>query len=83
MAERIDMNEQRSDKQDWGASDRDDPWSAVLQKVAERRDRGAFRLLFDHFSPQIKAYLMKGIASYADRSQAEEMTQEVMIKVWN
>ena len=26
---------------------------------------------------------MKGIGSYGDRSQAEEMTQEVMIKVWN
>lgn len=83
MADSIEMNDQRSEKQEWGASDRDDPWSAVLQKVAERRDRAAFRLLFDHFGPQIKAYLMKGIASYADRSQAEEMTQEVMIKVWN
>ncbi len=66
-----------------GASLTADPWEAALHKVAESADRSAFQALFEHFAPQIKAFLMKGMSSYADRSQAEEMTQEVMIKVWN
>jgi len=60
-----------------------DLWEEALHKVAESADRVAFQSLFEHFAPQIKAFLMKGMSSYADRSQAEEMTQEVMIKVWN
>ncbi len=66
-----------------GAALTADPWEEALHKVAESADRAAFQLLFEHFAPQIKAFLMKGMSSYADRSQAEEMTQEVMIKVWN
>lgn len=60
-----------------------DPWGPVLQQIARSRDRAAFQALFVHFAPQIKAYFLKGLSSYGDRSQAEEMTQEVMIKVWN
>lgn len=60
-----------------------DPWAGVVHKIAQSADRAAFKQLFDHFAPQIKAFLLKGIGAYADRSQAEEMTQEVMIKVWN
>ncbi len=59
-----------------------DPWEAAMRKVAQSADRVAFKQLFDHFAPQIKAFLLKGISAYADRSQAEEMTQEVMVKVW-
>lgn len=60
-----------------------DPWEGALNKVAQSADRAAFKQLFDHYAPLIKAFLIKGIGSYGDRSQAEEMTQEVMIKVWN
>ncbi len=67
----------------WGAEASVDPWEGAIRKVAESADRAAFQSLFEHFAPQIKAFLMKGMSSYADRSQAEEMTQEVMIKVWN
>lgn len=66
-----------------GVQDTVDPWESALHKVALSADRAAFQCLFEHFAPQIKAFLMKGMSSYADRSQAEEMTQEVMIKVWN
>lgn len=60
-----------------------DPWESALRKVAQSADRAAFQSLFEHFAPLIKAFLLKGIGSYGDRSQAEEMAQEVMIKVWN
>lgn len=69
--------------QSWAAQATIDPWESELRKVAQTADRAAFKKLFEHFAPQIKAFLMKGIGSYGDRSQAEEMTQEVMIKVWN
>ncbi len=60
-----------------------DPWEACIRKVAQQQDREEFKKLFDHYAPMIKAFLTKGISSYADRSLAEEMTQEVMFKVWN
>lgn len=60
-----------------------DPWEASIRKVAQQQDREEFKKLFDHYAPMIKAFLTKGISSYADRSLAEEMTQEVMFKVWN
>jgi len=50
-----------------------------LRAVAERRDRQAFARLFAHFAPRIKAYLRRlGL----DDAQAEELTQEVMLTVW-
>jgi len=60
-----------------------DPWEPSIRKVAQLQDRAEFKKLFDHYAPMIKAFLSKGISSYADRSLAEEMTQEVMLKVWN
>ncbi|MDP1932827.1 MAG: sigma-70 family RNA polymerase sigma factor [Gammaproteobacteria bacterium] len=67
----------------WGTQTVPDPWEAGLRKVAQGGDRAEFRKIFDHFAPLIKAFLMKGMSAYADRSMAEEMTQEVMLKVWN
>lgn len=67
----------------WGTQTVPDPWEVSLRKVAQSGDRVEFRKLFDHFAPLIKAFLMKGMSAYADRSMAEEMTQEVMLKVWN
>ena len=50
-----------------------------LRAVAEGRDRRAFARLFAHFAPRIKAYLRRlGL----DDAQAEELTQEVMLTVW-
>jgi RNA polymerase sigma-70 factor (ECF subfamily) len=54
-------------------------FAALLQRVAAQRDRGAFVLLFNHFAPRVKAYLMR-LGSPADG--AEELTQEVMLTVW-
>lgn len=50
-----------------------------LLAVRRRTDRTAFGKLFDHFSPRLKAMLMKtGLNSGA----AEDVLQDVMLSVW-
>jgi RNA polymerase sigma-70 factor (ECF subfamily) len=51
----------------------------LLVAIAARQDRVAFKALFAHFAPRIKAYLMRLGASAA---QAEDLAQEAMIAVW-
>lgn len=51
-----------------------------LLAVGARQDRAAFRVVFDHFAPRIKAYIIKLGCTH---QQAEELTQETMAKVWN
>jgi RNA polymerase sigma-70 factor (ECF subfamily) len=57
-------------------------WNNHLRKVAIAQDRLAFKALFDHFAPLIKAYAFR--ASQADHgdSFSEELVQETMLKVW-
>ncbi|MCP3907714.1 MAG: sigma-70 family RNA polymerase sigma factor [Oceanicoccus sp.] len=53
----------------------------LMAKVAEDRDKLAFEQLFDHFAPLLRSYSLArepGAALLAD-----ELAQEVMIKVWN
>jgi RNA polymerase sigma-70 factor (ECF subfamily) len=57
-----------------------DEWSNLLIKVGLDRDREAFTLLFRHYAPLLKGFLMKG--SNIGHEQAEELAQEAMIKVW-
>ncbi len=59
---------------------RDDEWSLALQQVAQSQDREAFGRLFNHFAPLIKAFAINGSSLAA--AHAEELVQEVMIKVW-
>jgi RNA polymerase sigma-70 factor (ECF subfamily) len=54
-------------------------WEDMLVAVAERRDRAAFAALFRHFTPRIKAYLMRNGASPA---LAEDIAQETMAAAW-
>ncbi|UTA48633.1 sigma-70 family RNA polymerase sigma factor [Simiduia sp. 21SJ11W-1] len=63
------------------APQRDDQWSLALTRIAEQRCRQSFATFFQHFSPLLKGFLMKG--SRLNGAQAEELVQEVMIKVWN
>jgi len=51
----------------------------LLVRAARDRDREAFRELHDALAPRIKAYMMRQGAA-ADL--AEELAQEVMVKVW-
>jgi len=56
--------------------------SDLLLKVARDADRAAFRQLFDHFSPLIKAFANKHAMSDPTDNLREELVQETMIKVW-
>ena len=59
---------------------RDDEWSLCLQVIAEKRDRQAFARLFKHFAPLVKAFALSGSPLAA--AHADELVQEVMLKVW-
>jgi len=59
---------------------RNDEWSVCLGQVAQERDREAFGRLFQHFAPLVKAFALSG--SPLSASHADELVQEVMIKVW-
>jgi len=51
----------------------------LLRAVAESGDRQAFALLFRHFAPRLKTFLMRsGLLANA----AEEIAQETMLNVW-
>lgn len=54
-------------------------WVAQVVAVRERQDQAAFKALFLHFAPRVKAFLMK---SGASPELAEEVTQEVMATLW-
>jgi len=51
----------------------------LVMKVAEHRDKQAFRLLFSYFAPRIKSFLLK---QKITSEVAEDLTQEVMVTLW-
>ena len=55
-------------------------WNTCLESVGKSRDKAAFASLFEHFSPLLKSYLVKG--GNLNAESAEELVQETMIKVW-
>jgi RNA polymerase sigma-70 factor (ECF subfamily) len=57
----------------------DAQWIAHLLSICETQDRHAFAVLFQHFAPRVKAFLIKSGASNA---LAEDCAQDVMTTVW-
>jgi len=55
-------------------------WNECIEKVGKSQDKVAFRSLFTHFSPFLKAFLIK--SGGVTPENAEELVQETMIKVW-
>jgi RNA polymerase sigma-70 factor (ECF subfamily) len=53
--------------------------SELMQAVARTGDRQAFAVLFRHFAPRVKAYLMRGGSA---EGLAEELAQETLVSVW-
>ena len=51
----------------------------LLAAIADNGDRDAFRQIFDFYGPRIKRYVCSRGAS---ETVAEEVVQEVMLKVW-
>ncbi|MDF1608202.1 sigma-70 family RNA polymerase sigma factor [Hoeflea sp. YIM 152468] len=54
--------------------------AGLAEAVAVRRDQKAFAELFDYFAPRLKSYLQR---LRMEPSQAEELTQEIMIVLWH
>ena len=54
-------------------------WVAQVRAIRDGQDQAAFKALFLHFAPRVKAFLMK---SGASPDLAEEVTQEVMATLW-
>ena len=53
-------------------------WAALLARVAANDDKAAFKEIYLHFAPRIKAYAInQGFSQHA-----EVLVQEVMINVW-
>jgi RNA polymerase sigma-70 factor (ECF subfamily) len=51
----------------------------MLVAVGCRRDRAAFKALFEHFAPRVKGYLLRlGTTGGA----AEDLAQEAMLMIW-
>ena len=51
----------------------------LVRSIAATGDREAFAVLFKHFAPRVKGYLMHGGTSPA---AAEELAQETMLVLW-
>jgi RNA polymerase sigma-70 factor, ECF subfamily len=51
----------------------------LIEAIAARQDRDAFVLLFDHFAPRIKGFLMRGNTT---SGLAEELAQDALLIVW-
>lgn len=54
-------------------------WAGHVRQIAERRDQAAFAVLFAHFAPRVKGFLIR---SGLGEAQAEDCTQEVMAVLW-
>lgn len=65
--------------QNRGAMPTSEELSELMQAVARTGDRQAFAVLFRHFAPRVKAYLMRGGSA---EGLAEELAQETLISVW-
>lgn len=53
--------------------------NAFVVAVGRARDRAAFKMLFDHFAPRVKGYLMR---LGAGNAVAEDLAQEAMLTLW-
>ncbi|MGA1833121.1 sigma-70 family RNA polymerase sigma factor [Rhizobium wenxiniae] len=60
-------------------NDRDD-FARLTRAVAVERDQAAFGVLFDHFAPRLKSWLM---SQRIPVDEAEELVQEVMTVLWH
>ena len=58
-------------------------WQEKLVKVGKSQDKAAFHSLFEYFAPQIKAFALSNPYSNNPAQFADELVQEVMIKIWN
>ena len=80
MVEEKTQSEQNTKSWSVPTGRRTDEWSECLVLVGKSNDRAAFTRVFRHFGPLIKAFALAG--SSLSQSHADEIVQEVMLKVW-
>lgn len=51
----------------------------LIEQIGKNKDKEAFLVLFDHFAPRLKSFLMRGKFS---EDVAEEIVQETLLIVW-
>ena len=57
----------------------DNSVNGLIAAIAQNGDKAAFKALFEHFAPRLKAFILRrGVSS----DVAEEVVQEAMINVW-
>ena len=61
---------------------RTDTWSELLGDVGKNKDQAAFKKLFEHFAPLIKGFCLNNTNQSFGNDAAEEIVQEVMLKIW-
>jgi RNA polymerase sigma-70 factor (ECF subfamily) len=68
------------------AVNREDPGALTSERlgdliiaVGRTQDRAAFKILFQHFAPRLKAFVMR---QGTDAGLAEEVVQETFVNVW-
>jgi RNA polymerase sigma factor (sigma-70 family) len=61
---------------------RNDLWTTLLVEVGSTQDRRAFAQLFEHFAPLLKSFAQASRQDGWFPGLAEDLVQEVMIKVW-
>jgi RNA polymerase sigma-70 factor (ECF subfamily) len=54
-------------------------WAELIHRVASTQDEAAFKVLFDHFAPRIKGFLLRTGCTPED---AEEIAQGALVSVW-
>ena len=54
-------------------------WAELIGRVAAHGDRDAFKLLFEHFAPRVKGFLVK---TGMNGDAAEEIAQMTLLTVW-
>lgn len=82
MASAVVVNLREADRHASGAvQEAEDPWGLLLVRIAASQDRDAFARLFGHFAPLIKSFALSN-TGLASNALAEELVQEVMLKVW-
>jgi len=75
-----DKFDDETDSQIEPSGKRTDEWSECLTLIGKNEDRAAFTRLFRHFAPLMKAFALSG--STLSANNADELVQEVMLKVW-
>ncbi len=63
-------------------AERKDEWSLLLQQIGKDRCRRAYAQIFQHFAPLIKGYCLSLPSFSLPPESADELVQEVLLKVW-